>query len=37
VVHTSRAEAHLVSASEVLDGGDVLPGLLMPIGDLFTW
>ena len=37
VVHPSRTEAHLLSASNVLDGGDVLPGFQVLISDLFTW
>ena len=36
VVHTSAAEPVILSAHDVLDGGEVLPGFTLPLGELFA-
>jgi Uma2 family endonuclease len=34
-VHTAQRETVLLGVGEVLDGGDVLPGLRIPVRDIF--
>jgi Uma2 family endonuclease len=35
-VYTSPTESRLLTAADTLDGGDVLPGLAIPLADLFA-
>ena len=35
-VHQSRAEVAVLRSSETLSGGDLLPGLTVPVGEIFT-
>jgi Uma2 family endonuclease len=34
-VHTAPGDPLMLDVGDVLDGGDVLPGLRIPVGDLF--
>jgi Uma2 family endonuclease len=34
-VYSAPGQSILVRADQALDGGDVLPGLVVPLGDLF--
>lgn len=36
VIYTSPKEAQVLDEEESLDGGDVLPGFSLPLGDLFS-
>jgi hypothetical protein len=36
-VHTSVQESVLLTAGQALDGGEVLPGFVLPLDELFTF
>lgn len=35
-VHRPDADAFTLGAGDVLDGGDVLPGFILPVADIFA-